>query len=201
MRPIEPAVFLDRDGVINVDTGYVHEAAGFRFIAGVPEALARLQAAGWRLVVVTNQSGLARGYYSAQQYRALTAHMRRSLAAHGVHLDAVLHCPHLPDAAVVRYRRACRCRKPLPGLLLRAAGAYRLDLARSVMVGDKLGDLQAGRAAGVGQCLLLRSGQPVDAATAEAADAVYDDLGELAKVLTPAADTKARTPPFNPPRA
>jgi len=115
------AIFLDRDGVINVDHGYTHRIADFRFIDGSAEALALLQSAGWRLVVVTNQSGIARGLYSSDAYERFTAHLRAQLQASGVHLDAVLHCPHLPDAAVAAYRLACDCRKPAPGMLLRAA--------------------------------------------------------------------------------
>ena len=94
------AVFLDRDGVINVDHGYVHKVEDFRFVPGSDDAMRRLQAAGWRLVVVTNQSGLARGLYSKADYDRFTAHLQGQLATIGVTVDAVLHCPHLPDATV-----------------------------------------------------------------------------------------------------
>jgi D-glycero-D-manno-heptose 1,7-bisphosphate phosphatase len=170
------AVFLDRDGVINVDHGYVHKVEHFRFVPGSDVALARLQAAGWRLVVVTNQSGLARGLYSTDDYERFTAHLQQQLGAAGVRLDAVLHCPHLPDAAVDAYRLACNCRKPGPGLLLQAARELSLDLAASVIVGDRLSDVQAGRAAGVGHCVLVRSGVALTPADMQQADAVYDDL-------------------------
>jgi D-glycero-D-manno-heptose 1,7-bisphosphate phosphatase len=174
-------VFLDRDGVINVDRGYVHKVEQFRFIPGSDLALARLQAAGWRLVVVTNQSGLARGLYSIDDYERFTAHLRAQLAALGVQLDAVLHCPHLPDAAVHSYRLACDCRKPGPGMLLQAARELSLDLATSVIVGDRLSDVQAGRAAGVGRCVLVRSGHALEPGDSEQADAVYDDLAAFAR--------------------
>lgn len=170
------AVFLDRDGVINVDRHYLHRIGDFEFVAGVPQALRRLQEAGWTLVVVTNQSGIARGFFTDDDYQRLTQHMHHRLADAGVRLDAVLHCPHLPDAAVAAYRRACDCRKPAPGMLLRAARQLGLDLARSAMVGDKGSDLQAGRSAGVARCLLVRSGQPIDAGDIALADAVHDDL-------------------------
>jgi D-glycero-D-manno-heptose 1,7-bisphosphate phosphatase len=172
----ERAVFLDRDGVINVDRHYLHQVEQFEFIAGVPQALKRLQQAGWKLVVVTNQSGIARGLFAEDDYLRLTQHMTERLAEAGVQLDAVLHCPHLPDAPVAAYRIACACRKPAPGLLVRAARQLGLDLACSVMVGDKGSDLRAGRSAGVSRCLLVRSGQPIDADDIEQADAVHDDL-------------------------
>jgi D-glycero-D-manno-heptose 1,7-bisphosphate phosphatase len=174
------AVFLDRDGVINVDHGYVHKVEHFRFVPGSDVALARLQAAGWRLVVVTNQSGLARGLYSIDDYERFTAHLRQQLAAAGVRLDAVLHCPHLPDAAIDAYRLACDCRKPGPGMLLQAARELSLDLAASVIVGDRLSDVLAGRAAGVGHSVLVRSGVALASADIRHADAVYDDLAAFA---------------------
>jgi D-glycero-D-manno-heptose 1,7-bisphosphate phosphatase len=177
------AVFLDRDGVINVDHGYTHRIEDFQFIAGSTEAMALLQSAGWRLVVVTNQSGIARGLFSSEDYERFTAHLRAQLQARGVHLDAVFHCPHVPDAAVAAYRQACDCRKPGPGMLLRAARELALDLAGSVIVGDRLSDVQAGRAAGVGRCMLVRSGQPIDADEARQADGVFDNLAACAQTL------------------
>lgn len=177
------AVFLDRDGVINVDRHYLHRIDHFEFVAGVPQALQRLQQAGWKLVVVTNQSGIARGLYTEDDYQRLTQHMQALLAAAGVTLDAVLHCPHLPDGPVPAYRAACECRKPAPGMLQQAARELDLDLARSVMVGDKGSDLLAGRRAGVARCLLVRSGQAIDESDIALADAVHDDLAQCADEL------------------
>lgn len=179
------AVFLDRDGVINVDRGYVHRVEDFHFVPGSDQAMLRLQSAGWRLVVATNQSGLARGLYSIDDYERFTAHLRHRLDALGVHIDAVLHCPHLPDAALTAYRRRCDCRKPGPGMLLRAARRLSLDLAASVMVGDRLNDVLAGRAAGVGRCVLVKSGHLLEPGDAEQADAVYDDLAAFAVAFAP----------------
>jgi D-glycero-D-manno-heptose 1,7-bisphosphate phosphatase len=172
------AVFLDRDGVINTEVNYLHRVQDFAFVPGTPAALARLQAAGWALVVVTNQSGIARGYYSEADYQALTEHLRAELARAGVTLDAVLHCPHLPDASVAAYRGDCDCRKSAPGMLLRAAAALDIDLAASVMVGDKRSDLEAGRAAGVGRNVLVRSGHRPSQADEASADAVHDTLAD-----------------------
>ena len=177
------AVFLDRDGVITVDRGYTHRVEDFQFIDGSARALALLQAARWRLVVVTNQSGIARGLFTSDDYERFTAQLRARLQAVGVHLDAVLHCPHLPDATIASYRQACDCRKPGAGMLLRAARELAIDLPASVMVGDRLTDVQAGRSAGVGRCMLVRSGHPLDAADEHHADAVFDDLAACAQAL------------------
>ena len=197
------AVFLDRDGVINVDRGYVHKVDDFRFVPGSDVAMRRLQGAGWRLVVVTNQSGLARGLYSKADYDRFTDHLLDQLAAVGVSVDAVLHCPHLPDASVAAYRLQCDCRKPAPGMLLRAARDLGLDLAASVMVGDRITDIEAGRAAGVGHNVLVRSGHEPEPAGAERADAVYDNLAAFTQAWLSqsahAASSPRDGPPIDPP--
>ncbi len=177
LAPVK-AVFLDRDGVINHERHYVHRIEDFEFIAGVPQALRQLQDAGWALVVVTNQSGIARGYYSEADYQRLTAHMRQALRAECVELDAVLHCPHWPEADVPAYRLACDCRKPAPGMLLRAAASLNIDLRASVLVGDRLGDMQAAQAAGIGHRVLVRSGAPLEDAAVVAAHQVVDSLAD-----------------------
>ena len=170
------AAFIDRDGVLNEERAFVHRAEDFAFVPGAVEALSRLKAAGYLLVVVTNQSGIARGLYSEADYRALTEHMRERLEAEGISLDAVEYCPHLPDATVDRYRVDCDCRKPKPGMLKRAIAALDIDPAASFLVGDRLSDVQAGRAAGIGRCFLVRTGYPLPEEAVARADAVYDDL-------------------------
>ena len=147
------AVFLDRDGVVNVDHGYVGRWEDFAFAPGAVDAMRRLHDAGWLLVVVTNQSGIARGYYTQADYEALTARMRAELAAAGAPLAGVYHCPHHPAGTVAGYARDCDCRKPAPGMILRAARELGIDLAASVLVGDKDSDLAAAHAAGVGRAL------------------------------------------------
>jgi D-glycero-D-manno-heptose 1,7-bisphosphate phosphatase len=178
--PRRRAVFVDRDGVINVESGFLHRIEQFEFLPGSIAGLARLQAAGYLLVVITNQSGIARGLYAEEDYRRLTAYMQQRLSAAGVHLDAIEHCPHLPDALLSRYRIECDCRKPLPGMLLRAASALNIDLPGSILVGDRGSDIQAGRSAGVGRCWLVRSGVALERADIELADAVFDDLAACA---------------------
>ena len=149
-----PAAFLDRDGVINVDRGYVGRIEDFEILPGVVQALGRLQAAGYLLIVITNQSGIGRGYFSAHDLKALHDHLRDRLSREGVTLDAIYHCPHRPD-------EACSCRKPLPGLINRAIRDFDIEPARSFVVGDKPSDLGAGVAAGVGAGYLVSPSGPL----------------------------------------
>ncbi|MCU0950851.1 MAG: D-glycero-beta-D-manno-heptose 1,7-bisphosphate 7-phosphatase [Burkholderiaceae bacterium] len=153
--PLHPAAFLDRDGVINVDHGYTYRREDFAFVAGTLEAAAKLHALGFALVVVTNQSGIGRGLYTEADFHALTDWMRGEFARAGAPLAGVYWCPHHPQEAQGAYRCDCRCRKPAPGMLLDAARDLQIDLARSVMFGDKRSDLEAAQAAGVPQRVLL----------------------------------------------
>ena len=181
--PARRAAFIDRDGVIIEDREYAWRTEDFALLPGAAAALRDLAAAGYLLVVVTNQSGIARGLYTEADYQAFTAHMRSRLEDLGVRVDAVEHCPHLPDAVIARYRKACDCRKPQPGMLRRAIAALDIDAAASVLVGDRATDLAAGRAAGVGRCLLVRSGRALSAGDEGLADGVYDDLAACARAL------------------
>lgn len=185
------AAFVDRDGVINRERGYVHRVQDFEFLPGAVQGLLELQAQGYLLAVVTNQSGIARGYYTLGEYEAVAAHMVVELASRGVALAGIEYCPHLPDASVPEYRRRCTCRKPEPGMLLSLATRLGIDLAASILVGDKLSDIQAGRAAGVGRCYLVRSGHALSEADTVSADGVFDDLAACAAAL---ADVPGRAP-------
>jgi D-glycero-D-manno-heptose 1,7-bisphosphate phosphatase len=175
--------FLDRDGVINEEREYLHRIEDFELVPGAVAGMQDLLGQGFVLAVVTNQSGIGRGYYSVHDYEALTSHMVATLAAAGVQLGAIEYCPHLTDAKVDAYRKACDCRKPAPGMLLTVAKRLQVDLRSSIMVGDKLSDVVAGRAAGVGRCFLVKSGHPLAAADISLADGVYDDLAECAKAV------------------
>lgn len=164
------AAFLDRDGVVNIDHGYVYRWEDFAFVPGAVSAMRRLQAAGYALVIVTNQSGIARGYYDEAALQRLHEALREHLAKQGVTLAAIEYCPHLPSATVARYALDCDCRKPAPGMLLRAAQALGIDLASSLMFGDKPSDVEAGRRAGVGRCVLLATNGEAGAAAVDHLD-------------------------------
>jgi D-glycero-D-manno-heptose 1,7-bisphosphate phosphatase len=175
---MQRCVFLDRDGVINRDTGYVGRWENFEYLPRVVEALRALAAAGWRLVVVTNQSGIARGFYTEEDFLELSRRMTADLASRGVAIEAVYHCPHLPGATVARYARDCDCRKPMPGLILRAGRELGIDLAASVFVGDKKSDMQAAAAAGVGRRIFVAAGRDAAELGGLAVDGVFADLAE-----------------------
>ena len=143
------AVFLDRDGVINVDRGYVCTWEQFEFLPGVPGALRELQDAGYLLIVVSNQSGIGRGYYSESDVDLLNQTVAEYLdSTAGVRLSGFYHCPHHPTEAENGYRKHCSCRKPAPGLIHRATRDHAIDVKTSLLVGDKDSDIEAGRAAG-----------------------------------------------------
>lgn len=175
-HPSRAAAFIDRDGVINAELDYVHRIEDFHILPGVIEGLRLLRERGYAPVVVTNQAGIGRGLYTEDAYERLTSHMKATFAATGAPLAAVYHCPHHPTAGTGAYRIDCDCRKPKPGMLLRAAGELDLDLPNSVMIGDKQSDLEAGRAAGVASCVLVESGHAPSAKARAMADHVCADL-------------------------
>jgi D-glycero-D-manno-heptose 1,7-bisphosphate phosphatase len=150
------ALFLDRDGVINVDRGYVCTPERTEFIDGIFGLCRAAQQADRLLVVITNQAGIGRGYYTEQQFLEYMDWMRAVFRQHGAPLDAVYYCPHHPTEGVGEYRRECECRKPAPGMILHAQRDLGLDLARSMLVGDKDSDVAAGCAAGVGCCIRIK---------------------------------------------
>lgn len=150
---MKQAFFLDRDGVINVEVDYLSDPDKAELIPGVPEALREIRAHGFLAVVVTNQSGVARGMYSEKEVHAVHRRIDELLAATGAQVDRWYFCPHHP-----KHTGICDCRKPAPGMLLRAARELDIDLSNSVMVGDRLSDLEAGRAAGCRTVWLVRTG-------------------------------------------
>ncbi|MBF0191091.1 MAG: HAD family hydrolase [Magnetococcales bacterium] len=156
------ALFLDRDGVINEDRGYVHRIEEVAFVAGIFELTRRACESGYRVVVVTNQSGIGRGLYSEAQFHQLTAWMQGEFARQGAAIDRVYFSPYHPTAGVGAYRREDPSRKPGPGMILAARDDLQLDLAGSLLIGDRWSDIQAGIAAGVGRNLLLAR-QPLSA--------------------------------------
>ncbi len=150
-----PAVFLDRDGTINEQMGYINHISRFQLLPGVGEAIRLLNEHALPAIVVTNQSGLARGYFPESLLVEVHDKMNRQLAEAGAVLDGIYICPHHPEAKEERFRRRCDCRKPRPGLLYAAAREHNLDLARSYVVGDRFSDLAAAAAIGARGVLVL----------------------------------------------
>ncbi len=145
-----PALFLDRDGVLNEDRGYVHRWEDFRWIPGARKTVAAFNTAGWLVIVVTNQSGVGRGYYAEDDVHALHARMQTDLASEGGHIDAFYHAPHHPDAPLAAYRHPDPpLRKPNPGMILQALQDWPIDREASLLVGDKPSDLEAALRAGI----------------------------------------------------
>jgi D-glycero-D-manno-heptose 1,7-bisphosphate phosphatase len=178
-----PAAFIDRDGVINEERDYVGHIDDFHLLPGAVPGLRRLADAGYALVVITNQAGIAKGLYDEATYAGLTGYMRGLLRGRGIVVTGVYHCPHHPQGTVARYATVCDCRKPAPGMLLRAARELGLDLSRSVLVGDKTSDTQAGRAAGVRHTVLVESGHALPADAVNHADHLCADLAAAADWL------------------
>jgi D-glycero-D-manno-heptose 1,7-bisphosphate phosphatase len=154
MTAPRPALFLDRDGVINVDRNYVYRVEDFDWIDGAQDVIKRFNDMGWWVFVVTNQSGIARGYFTEQDLAAMHDHLSRELGRSGVSVDGFYHCPHHPDGAIEHLAIACECRKPQPGMILRAAADHAILPEWSWFVGDILDDIQAGNTAGCGTVLV-----------------------------------------------
>ena len=144
------ALFLDRDGVINVDHGYVGRVEDFEFVEGILELIREAESEGYLPIVVTNQSGIGRGYYSEADFEKVTAYMLKRMREAGIEItrEQVFHCPHTPE-------ERCACRKPQPGMFLEAARRFDLDMPASWMIGDKATDIEAAEAAGVGHRALV----------------------------------------------
>jgi D-glycero-D-manno-heptose 1,7-bisphosphate phosphatase len=178
---VVPAVFLDRDGTLNEEIGYLHRAEDVALVPGAAQAVARLNARGIPVIVVTNQAGIGKGKYGWDDYHTVMARIAELLAAAGAHLDASYAAPHHPQAEGPYRHPDHPDRKPNPGMLLRAAGEHGLDLARSWMIGDKALDLEAGRNAGC-RVALVRTGygEQVDGALA---DLVAADLGSAVAAI------------------
>jgi D-glycero-D-manno-heptose 1,7-bisphosphate phosphatase len=151
----ERALFLDRDGVVNEEVGYLYRVDEVRFVEGISSLCRTAMRLGYKLIVVTNQAGIARGYYSETDFYALMKWMRDALRAEGVELDAVYHCPFHPEHGVGQYKREHEDRKPGTGMLRRGARELGVELSESVMVGDRCSDVGAANAAGLRQAFLI----------------------------------------------
>lgn len=181
---LRPALFLDRDGVINVDRAYVHRIDDFEFVPGIFELGRAAHLAGFLLIVVTNQAGIGRGLYSEADFHALSNWMCARFEAEGAPITQVYFCATHPQAVVERYRLESDDRKPGPGMLLRAAAQHGIDLPASMLVGDKGSDIEAGLRAGVGTNVLL-NGNTRDAGAIDARAIRIDGLIEAIGLLSP----------------
>ena len=165
-------IFFDRDGIINIDTGYVGKVEDFTFVEGIIPAMLDAQQQGYLLIIITNQSGIRRGYYTEDDFQQLTAWMNTELAQQGVIIDAVFHCPHIDNDQ-------CQCRKPKPGLFLQAIEQFDVDCDNSWMVGDSERDIDAAVAAGIGNTVFFDP----DNNTTTAAQYKIGSLDELTRLL------------------
>jgi len=178
---LKKALFLDRDGVINEDTGYVHTPEAFVFRNGVFEFLRAVQDRGYLLVIVTNQAGIAKGYYTEEDFLSLTAWMKDEFALERIELTGVYYCPNHPEGVLPQYACVSDCRKPAPGMILKATAELNIDLTTSAILGDKGEDMEAGRRAGVGHLLFLPGNYPYETEPDVTICAGYNDA--LAKLV------------------
>lgn len=173
---LHKAVFLDRDGVINIDHGYLYKPEQFEFISGVFSACRHFQALGYLLIVVTNQSGIARGYYKEEQFEHLTSWMKQKFTQEGINIAGVYYCPHHAEKGLPPYNVDCNCRKPKPGMLTQAILDHHIDPEQSIMIGDKKSDMQAAASVGIQRKVLVLSGQELSDADKQSADEVWPDI-------------------------
>ncbi len=190
------AIFLDKDGTLIEDEPYNVDPQRIRLTAGAEAALRALHAAGYRLVVVSNQSGVARGYFQEEELLPVRDRIAELLERADARLAGFYYCPHLPEAPIARYARLCACRKPAPGLLFRAATELGVDLARSWLVGDILDDVEAGRRAGCRTVLLDNGGETEwRRSPLRTPDATVPDLRAAARVILASRRDAARHQP------
>ena len=177
------AIFLDKDDTIIPNIPYNVDPDLITLTEGVGETLYKLQAEGYLLVIITNQAGVARGYFAEEAIAGVETRVRALLAPYGVHIDGFFYCPHHPEGTVEPYAIQCGCRKPQPGLLLRAAGALNIDRSRSWMIGDSASDIQAGRKAGCTTILFAQYCDKEKDSHASSPDFVVDTFQEIAQII------------------
>ena len=176
------ALFLDRDGVINKEVNYLYKTQEFEFIEGVFETCKFFQDAGYLLIVVTNQAGIARGYYSEEEFHVLNNWMLEQFENRGVKITKVYYSPFHPKHGLGKYRKDSKCRKPKPGMIFQAKNEFDIDLSESILVGDKESDIEAGLAAKVGFNILVQSGHEIDANSTKA-NVIADSIREIPQLL------------------
>ena len=168
-------IFLDRDGVINKEINYLHKIEDFEFIDGVFEACQYLQSLEYKIIVITNQSGISRGLYTKNDYQIITKWMVSQFKKNNISILDTFHCPHLPDSI-------CNCRKPKPGMLLNAKNKYDIDMKKSWMIGDKETDITAAISAGITNTILVKSGHKINEADSRA-KFIIDSINQSSQLI------------------
>jgi len=171
-------VFLDRDGVINKEVNYLHKVKDFAYTYKCVEALSNILAAGYKIIIITNQAGIAKGIFKKSDYDELTKFYTQNLSSYGIDILDVFFCPHHIDGVVSEYSIDCMCRKPKPGMLVDAIVKYSVDIKESFFVGDKLSDIEAGNAANISSVVLVKSGHEFDTSISMSIP-VYKNLYEF----------------------
>ena len=176
---LNKVIFLDRDGTINEEINYLYKKDEFIFISGVVKAIKIFHQLGYKVIVITNQAGVARGYYSENDIEILHKYLDELLRLEGTYIDAYYYCPHHPEGTIEDYKGKCECRKPNIGMIEQAAKDFDISLEDSIIVGDKEIDVQTGKNSGIGKCILVRSGHSFqeDETTA---DIIFDKLYDFA---------------------
>jgi len=169
-------IFLDRDGVINKEVNYLHKIDDFEFISGVFDTCLYFQNLGYKIIIITNQSGISRGYYSESDYQKLTQWMLTQFENNNIHILDIFHCPHGPDST-------CNCRKPMPGMFLKAKTKHNIDMKQSWMIGDKEVDVTAANASGINNTILVRSGHKIDESNSNASF-FLDSIQQSKQIIT-----------------
>jgi len=176
-------IFLDRDGNINVEVDYLHKVEDFKFIPGAKEAIKIFKNLGYMVVVVTNQSGVARGYYNEASVEKLHEYLQKEVEQVGGHIDGFYYCPHHPEKGIGSYKQNCNCRKPEPGMFYNAKKDLDIDFSTSIMVGDKISDVKGGINLGM-RSILVKTGHGVEEVSKlDFPCEVYDSLFDFAKEL------------------
>jgi len=168
-------IFLDRDGVINEEVNYLYKSSDFQFINGIFEACLDFQSKGYKIIIITNQSGISRGIYSENDYQILTKWMLKEFKKRSIKILDIFHCPHSPNSD-------CECRKPKPGLFIKANNQYRIDMKNSWMIGDKESDIKAANSSGINKTILVRSGHDFDELNSKA-NYIIDSIKESKKII------------------
>jgi len=169
-------IFLDRDGVINKDVNYAYKIVDFEFIDGIFEVCIYFQNLGYKIIIVTNQSGISRGYYSENDFQTITSWMLAQFKKNNINILDIFHCPHSPDFG-------CNCRKPKPGMLLNARNKHNIDMQDSWIIGDKEADIIAGISSGITNTILIKNALKIDGLNSKA-KYIISSLQEAKKIIT-----------------